>query len=55
MVTKKTASGGKAATKLKVKKTTIKDLDTKGKGKNVKGGWCGAGSGGGDMPQRHTA
>ncbi|HEX7252023.1 MAG TPA: hypothetical protein VF376_04005 [Thermoanaerobaculia bacterium] len=35
MTTKKKASAGK---KLKLKKETIKDLDVKGKAKDVKGG-----------------
>jgi hypothetical protein len=38
MVNKKTTAGKKDVAKLKVKKETIKDLDVKGKVRNVKGG-----------------
>lgn len=38
MTSKRKATGGKRAGKLKVKKETIKDLDSQRKGKNVKGG-----------------
>ena len=39
MVRKKTAAGKGRRRKLKVKKETLRDLDAKPAGKNVKGGW----------------
>jgi hypothetical protein len=45
MATRKKATGGKGEVKKqKSRKATIKDLDVKSKGKDIKGGFCGTGT-----------